>query len=217
MAEYLRDEPVLPVTLTAFLGDLDMLLAGSPKGDNLLLHRRVRVERVHELDAFWLNRPNGFRATVTKRLGHRRFVGALRATWIKTLNKRFLQLQDSALTVESIVTRLERHLHESIWTEAVLRDKVLAEPFELQHLAVVLTDQVAQPRLGEPDGGAEVARELPLQLLGAGVDLLARLVVLRPWFVLVTLCVRRQARLEESGSGGVDGSGEAHEAFREHV
>jgi hypothetical protein len=56
----------------------------------------------------------------------------------------------------------------------VARDEVLPVPPELERLAVVLADQVAEPRLREPHARAQLRRQVPLELLRRRVDLLER-------------------------------------------
>jgi len=49
-------------------------------------------------------------------------------------------------------------------------NKVLAVAFELESLAVVLTNEVAYPRLCEPNPGAKLGCEIPFELLGDCVN-----------------------------------------------
>lgn len=58
------------------------------------------------------------------------------------------------LTVKTKVSRLERHLHESVWTEPMARDEILPIAFELQRLTVILADQIAESCLRELDPNA---------------------------------------------------------------
>lgn len=99
------------------------------------------------------------------------------------------------------------------------RNEVLAVPLELQRLAVILADQVADPRLRKPYSNAQLRAELPLQLLGCRVDVVERR---RGWFDRVAwgaigFGVWGELRMEEGGCGGVDGASEQHEAFSEDV
>jgi hypothetical protein len=50
------------------------------------------------------------------------------------------------------------------------RDKVLAVAFELESLAVVLTNEVAYPCLCEPNPGAKLRCEIPFELFGDCVN-----------------------------------------------
>lgn len=54
------------------------------------------------------------------------------------------------------------------------RDEVFPVPLELERLAVVLADQVAQVRLREADRRAQLREERPLELLRRRVDHVAR-------------------------------------------
>ncbi len=87
-------------------------------------------------------------------------------------------------------------------------DERLAVSTELERRAVVLADQVAQPRLGKPDPRAKLGRVLegPLELLGRGLS-----GVCYPHGRIHFL------RVEERRRGGVDGAREEHEAFSEDI
>ena len=109
-----------------------MTLARLAERSDLLRVGRLREERADELDRVRLHGADRLRAAVEERLRHRGLVRALDAA------------------VQPIVRRLERHLHESIWTEPMTRNKTLPVGLKLQCLTIILTDQIAQPRLREP-------------------------------------------------------------------
>ena len=88
-----------------------------------------------------------------ERFGHCRFVDTVHSS------------------VETKPSSLEGHLYESIWRHPVARDEVLSESFELEGLAVILTDQVANPPLGKADASAHGRSQIPLQLLGGRINL----------------------------------------------
>ena len=97
-------------------------------------------------------------------------------------------------------------------------DERLPVRLELERLAVVLADEVAQAGLGETDARAQLGRERPFEFLGRGVDHVGG----RGWGVLparglVGSGVGREGRVEEGGGGGVDGAREEHEALGEDV
>ena len=113
---------------------------------------RLNETNLRELHALLLHRPYRLRPAMQERLRHRRLVRALDAA------------------VQAVVRRLERHLHERIRAESMARDKDLPVPLELERLAVVLADQIAQARLREPDPRAEFGHERPFELFGYGVE-----------------------------------------------
>ena len=86
-------------------------------------------------------------------LGHGRLVCALQAA------------------VETIVGSLEGHLEECIGGEAHGGDKVLTEPFKVQHLKVVLVDQIGQVGFGESQGDAQLRGHVPLELPRRGAHI----------------------------------------------
>ena len=49
-------------------------------------------------------------------------------------------------------------------------DKVLAITLEFQRLAIILANQITEPRLSEPDAHAQFGSESPFQFLGESVD-----------------------------------------------
>ena len=136
--EYTRDDdaPVLAQTLAAVLRQANMPLARLPEHADLLLVGRLGEERLHELDGVRLHGADRLRAPMQEALRHRGLVRALDAP------------------IEAVVRRLERHLHESIWTEPMTRNKALSIRLKLQRLTIILTDQIAQPRLREPNSGS---------------------------------------------------------------
>ena len=144
--------PVLAKALAALLGELGMSLARLPEHADLLLVGRLGEERLHELDGVRLHGADRLRAPMQEALRHRGLVRALDAP------------------VEAVVRRLERHLHERVGREAVRGDEVLPVRLELERLAVVLADQVAQARLCKPDTCAQLGVERPLELLRRSVD-----------------------------------------------
>jgi hypothetical protein len=81
------------------------------------------------------------------------------------------RVSNQKLTIEPKVRCLERHLHKGIGAEPMAGNEVLTIAFELQSLAVVLADQVTDPRLRKPYARAQFWGEVPLQLLRRGIDL----------------------------------------------
>ena len=124
-----------------------MPLTCLPQERYLLRIRRLGEERLDKVDGVWLHGANCLCAAMEEGLGHRGLVRALDAP------------------VEAVVRRLEGHLHERVGREAVAGDQALAVRAELERLAVVLADQVTQPRLREPDPRAQLRVERPLELL----------------------------------------------------
>lgn len=83
-------------------------------------------------------------------------------------------------------------------------DKCLAVALEFKRLTIVLTDQVRDPRLGEPNSRLELGGELPGELLGDEFEVLVRL-DLFVGFRLVEFALRRELGLEQGWRGRVDG------------
>lgn len=170
--------PILSQPLTTLFGQFNMGLASSPQRLDLTLlalllreeylqmgsghqHRGhiTRTTDLGKLDALRLHRPNGLGASMEERLCHRWLVRALRPS------------------IEPEVRGLERHLDKRIGGEPVLDDPVAAVPLELERLAVVLANQVRDARLGEPNAGAQLGGELPLEFPRRSVEDLWRLLV----------------------------------------
>lgn len=181
------------------------------------------VTNLRELHALRLNRADRLRPPMLERLRHRGLIRTLRAP------------------IESEVRRLERHLHERIWAESMARNEHFAITLELKRLAIILTDQVAQARLREPNSRAQLGAEVPFQLLRVCVDrhrrcrpevrdggrrrLRALLTVsvhlggpvcLRLWR-FVRLCKGGQRGVKEGRGRGVDGTRNEHETVREYI
>lgn len=100
------------------------------------------------------------------------------------------------------------------------RDKVLAISLELQSLAIVLANQIAQPRLSEADTRSKLSRQLPFEFLGCSVDGVTgsrRAVGAKAPRRLVGFGVGRKLSVEECWSRGVNGAGEEHQAFSEDI
>jgi hypothetical protein len=83
-------------------------------------------------------------------------------------------------------------------------DERLAVALEFKRLTIVLTDQVRDPRLGEPNSRLELGGELPGELLGDEFEVLVRL-DLFVGFRLVEFALRRELGLEQGWRGRVDG------------
>jgi hypothetical protein len=45
-------------------------------------------------------------------------------------------------TIETIISRLERHLYKGIRTKAMASDESLAVALEFKHLGIILTDEI---------------------------------------------------------------------------
>ena len=107
-------------------------------------------------------------------------------------------------------------------------DKVLSIPLEFQSLAIVLTYQVAQPRLCKPDSDTDLRRERPNEFGGTCIVSIqggsdardGRNLAVPPRSSLgrlVRLCMRRERRMEECRCRRVDGARQEHEALCEHI
>ena len=144
---------VLALGLGALLGDGRVLLGRFPESVNLLLRRVVTPEgldKVHTLVGHWAN---SFSPSVQEELGHGRLVGALHTT------------------IKTIVGSLKRHLEESIGREAHRSDEVLAKPFKIQHLKVMLLNQIGQARFGKTQSNAELGSHVPFELPRRGAHI----------------------------------------------
>ena len=97
--------------------------------------------------------------------------------------------------VQTVVRSLKCHLHKGIGREPMSGDKRLAVALEFKRLTIVLTDQVRDPRLGEPNSRLELGGELPGELLGDEFEVLVRL-DLFVGFRLVKLALGRELCLE---------------------
>ena len=137
---------VLTLSLGTLLGDGCVFLGRLPESVHLLLRWVVTPEGSDEFRALVGHRANRFGPSVEEELGHGRFVGALQTA------------------VETIVGSLEGHLQKCIGREAHGSDKVLTEPFKVQHLKVVLVDQIGQVGFGESQGDAQLRGHVPLEL-----------------------------------------------------
>ena len=81
------------------------------------------------------------------------------------------------LTVQPEISRLERHLHESIGTETMALDEGATVVSKLQCLTVILADEIGYPGFSVPHTSAEFRCGSPLELLGRRLDVFV-------WFVL---------------------------------
>lgn len=84
-------------------------------------------------------------------------------------NQHHERYKQDKLTIQAKVRCLERHLNERVRAEPMAGNKILAISFKLQCLTVVLTDQVAQPRLCEPDSDTDLGCERPHEFGRAGI------------------------------------------------
>ena len=99
------------------------------------------------------------------------------------------------------------------------RNKILPVPFKLERLTIVLADEVAQAGLCEPDPGAQLGVERPLELLWRGVDCVGgrgRGLRVSAWG-FVGLGVWGERSVEERRRGRVNGACEKHETLGEDV
>ena len=144
---------VLTLSLGTLLGDGCVFLGRFPESVHLLLRWVITPEGSDEFRALVGHRANRFGPSVEEELGHGRFVGALQTA------------------VETIVSSLEGHLQECIGREAHGSDKVLTEPFKVQHLKVVLLDQIGQVGFGEPQSDAQLWGHVPLELPRRGAHI----------------------------------------------
>ena len=98
-------------------------------------------------------------------------------------------------------------------------DEILAISFELQRLTVILANQIAQPRLCEPNADAQLRSELPLQFLRCCVDgergRWGERFFPSRW--LVRFGMRRERGVKQSWSRRVDRPSEEHETFSENI
>lgn len=181
------------------------------------------VTNLRELHALRLHRADRLRPPMLERLRHRRLIRTLRAP------------------IESKVRRLECHLHERIGAKSMARNEHFAVTLELKRLTIVLTDQVAQARLREPNSRAQLGAEVPFQLLRVCVDRHRRCrpevrdggrrrlrasvsvsvhlsgpVCLRLWR-FIRLRKRGQRGVKEGRGRGVDGTRDEHETVREDI
>ena len=111
-------------------------------------------------------------------------------------------------TVHPKIGCLERHLNKGVRAEAVRSNEYLPVTTELECLAVVLADQVAQPRLGEADPRAQLGRVLdgPLELLWCCVYSIQ---YPSGWF--------HRFQVKECGRAWVDRASEEHETFSKDI
>ena len=103
------------------------------------------------------------------------------------------------------------------------RDEVLAVALELERLAVILADEVAQMRFREANCSAELRIERPLELLWHCVNHVIRRGRTRRRMRrcaarrLVRLGVRREGRVEKGRGRGIDGAREEHQPLSEYI
>jgi hypothetical protein len=166
-----------------------------------------------ELHTFRLNGSNSFSSSVEKGFSHGRLVDTLHTPCWRSISCR--QRSVNILTIQSKVRRLVRHLHECIGTEAVACDEILPVALELQRLTVILTNQVAQPRLRELDAHSQLRRQVPLELLRCRIDGLVAFddCILTATRRLIRSSIWGKLGVEEGGSGWIDGTCEEHQSF----
>ena len=108
------------------------------------------------------------------------------------------------------------------------RDEHLPISLKFQRLTVILTNQVTQPRLCEPDARSQFRTKDPFELLRGRIEVLeidvlawrGRRNAVNFWCVLRWLIrpgVGREGSVEEGRGSWVDGSCEEHEIVREDV
>ncbi|KAI3480749.1 hypothetical protein L1887_57015 [Cichorium endivia] len=196
---------VVTLTGSTRFGELCMALTRLLERIQLGVSLGIRHVRLDKLGRVWLHRSDGLGASVQEGLGHGRLVRCL------------------APSVQRVICRLEGHLHVGVRRESVPCDKVLAVAVEFEHLALVLADEIRQPRLAVPDAVCELLGEVPLELLGCRglVNVLGLLrigLAERAVGLLASaLGVRAGLGLEETLCGRVDGLGEAHDELGIHV
>jgi hypothetical protein len=124
-------------------------------------------------------------------------------------------------TVETVISRLERHLNKCIWTERMLRDPGFAEPGKLESLNVVLANQVTQTRLCKSDADLDFGSEVPLEFAWDCVESLRRLHrdVCGVCFGSFghTLAERRKPGFEECWCLRIDAPGHKKQVISEYV